>query len=64
LFVSNTPVGSGGTFDVTVTSFNNNSIAGEAFKFDINIVEAIPEPSSSALIGLGLMGLLGRRKRS
>lgn len=31
---------------------------------DMAVVTAIPEPSSFALIGLGVLGLLGRRKRS
>ena len=60
LFVSSSPIGDGDLFETTITSFDDNSIAGEAFRFDINIV---PEPSSSALLGLGALGFLVRRKR-
>ena len=60
LFVSSSPIGDGDLFETTITSFDDNSIAWEAFRFDINIV---PEPSSSALLGLGVLGFLVRRKR-
>ena len=64
LFVPDSPITSGAPFEVTVTSFDNNSIAGEAFRFDLNIVAAaVPEPSSLAILGLGGIAFLVRRKR-
>ena len=62
LFVSDSPIGNGDPFEVTITSFGN--IGGEAFRFDVNIVEAaVPEPSSLAILGLGGIAFLVRRKR-
>lgn len=67
LFVPDSPITSGAPFEVTVTSFDNNTIAGEAFRFDLNIVAAaaaaVPEPSSLAILGLGGIAFLVRRKR-
>ncbi len=60
LFVSDTPVGNGDTFETTIISFDDNTISGEAFRFDLVIV---PEPSSTALLGLGALALFARRKR-
>ena len=64
-FVSDEAVGNGDTFEVTITSFDGNSIAGEAFVFDLNIANngAIPEPSAAMLLGLGGFALLARRNR-
>ena len=61
LFVSSSPVGNGQAFETTITSFDDFSISGEAFRFDVVIV---PEPSSTALLGLGGLLLIGRRKRA
>ena len=60
LFVSSSPVGNGQAFETTITSFDDFSISGEAFRFDVVIV---PEPSSTALLGLGALALFARRKR-
>ena len=62
-FVSTAPIGNGDTFSTTITSFDDNSISGEAFRFDLNIVNTVPEPSSTALLGLGALALFTRRKR-
>ena len=63
LFVSDSPIANGAPFEVTITSFDNNTISGEAFRFDVNIVAAVPEPSSLAILGLGGIAFLVRRKR-
>ena len=60
LFVSSSPIGNGQAFETTITSFDDFSISGEAFRFDVVIV---PEPSSTALLGLGALALFARRKR-
>ena len=60
LFIPDTPIGNGDTLQTTITSFDGNSIADEAFRFDLVIV---PEPSSTALLGLGALALFTRRKR-
>ena len=62
LFVPDSPIANGDPFEVTITSFDN-TISGEAFRFDLNIVNAVPEPSSLVMLGLGGIAFLLRRKR-
>ena len=44
----------------------NGSVQGNNVGFTINsaTVEVVPEPSSTALLGLGGLALLARRKRA
>jgi hypothetical protein len=48
---------SGDEFDIVITGSSNVGIGGVAFE------QAIPEPSSFALAALGLLGLVGFRRR-
>jgi hypothetical protein len=53
-----------GTNDVNVSGNALNNTSGNWRVDNINITEAVPEPSALALAGLGLMGLVIFRKRS
>ena len=62
-----TSTGTLANYDYLAVSFTRNVAddSGEAFAIrDFTLTAAVPEPSSTALLGLGLSSLLLRRKRS
>lgn len=52
---------------VTGVSADGRTFAGQAFNYDTNLYESwiatVPEPSTAALLGFGLLPLIRRRKR-
>jgi hypothetical protein len=64
-FAVNLPAAAKSVF-ITVSAINNS--ASEHFYFDnLSVAQAVPEPASVAMIGLGMIGLVGygiRRRRS
>ena len=64
--ITNTAVNSwGGGYDVTYDQSLFDGAPGDGFTGEITLtLTAIPEPSSTALLGLGALALILRRKRS
>ena len=55
---------SSSALNVTYTADSSvNNIAAEGLRFDATLIQ-VPEPSSTALLGLGALGLISRRKRA
>ena len=48
---------------VTTITFNTGTTAGAVDGYNFSAVEAVPEPSSTALLGLGAFALMLRRRK-
>lgn len=52
------PLGAG-----TYSVWHQETVVGAEYTFDFQVSEVVPEPTSAALLGLGGLGLLARRRR-
>ena len=65
LFTPDSVLGIGDSISVSVGGIGGNgSPGGESFAINVPIIETVPEPSSTALLGLSALALLARRKRA